>query len=187
MMKAATEMRNGMVIRLDNILYRVLQADYHGGGGKMHGVMHAKLKKLTGANVTEQRFRQDERFEELELERQDMEFLYLDGDQCVMMHPETYEQTTLDQQLLGAYLPFLQPNQHLQVDFLDETPLAVTCPTSVELKVTSTPEPLHLQNSSVNKDATLENGLEVLVPQFIRPGDTIRIDVEHHKYQERVR
>jgi elongation factor P len=186
-MKPATEMRSGMVVRLERDLYRVIAAEYHAGGGKMHGAVHAKLRRLHTEHVTERRFRQDERFEEVELERQNLEFLYEEGDSCVFMHPQTYEQVSLAKENLGAFLRFLQPNQSVQVEFLEGSPVEVICPSSVEVKIETTPEPLHMDNSSVYKDATLENGLEVQVPQFIKSGDTIRIEVETGKYLERVR
>jgi len=186
-MKTAADMRTGMCIRLDNELYRVANADYQGGGGKMHGVTHAKLRNLRTGNVTERRFRDNERFEEIDIERQEMEYLYPEGDECVFMNSETFEQVSLDSKRLGAYLDFIQPNQSVLVGFFEGEALEVICPTSVELQVESTPEPLHIQNSSVLKEATLENGMEIQVPQFIQAGDRVKIDVETHKYQERIR
>ena len=176
-----------MVIRLDGDVYRVLHAEYHAGGGKMHGAVHAKLANLETSSSTERRFRQDERFEELELERQLMEFLYEDGEQVVFMHPDTYEQIYLASASLGAYRPFIQPNESVQVEFLEGRPLKVSCPSTVDVRVETTPEPIHSDDSHVLKEATLENGMEVHVPQFIKPGDTIRIEVESHKYLDRVR
>ena len=186
-MKPAAEMRAGMVIRLDDELYRVMQAEYHAGGGKMHGAMHAKLRSIQSDRVTERRFRQDEKFEEVELEYQAMEFLYEDGDFCVLMHPETYEQVNFPKESLGPFYPYLEPNQSLKVELLDGVPLHMSYPPTVELRVESTPEPLHMDDSSVPKDATLSNGMEVQVPQFVKEGDTVRIDVETGKFVERVR
>ena len=186
-MKPAAEMRSGMVIRLDEELYRVIQAEYHAGGGKMHGAMHAKLRGVRSDRVIERRFRQDERFEEVELDHQTMEFLYEDGDFCVFMHPETYEQVNLPKESLGLFLPYLEPNLSLKVELLDGVPLQVSYPATVELRVESTPEPLHMDDSSVPKDATLSNGMQVQVSQFVKEGDTVRIDVETGKFVERVR
>lgn len=186
-MRSGSEMRAGMVIRLEDELYRVIQAEYHAGGGKMQGAVHAKLRKIRTAGLTERRFRQDEGLEEVSLERQTMEFLYEETDQCVFMHPETYEQVSLPKESLGPFLGFLQPNQSLQVEFCEDQPVEVIYPPSVELRVESTPPALHLHHSSVFKDATLENGMEVQVPQFIKDGDTVRIEVETGKYLERVR
>ncbi|MFQ5791181.1 MAG: elongation factor P [Acidobacteriota bacterium] len=187
-MKPATEMRSGMVIHLEGDLFRVIEADYHAGGGKMHGAVHAKMRNLRTANVTERRFRQDERFEEVSLERQTMEFLYEDADHCTFMHPETYEQVSLPQQSLGPFLRFLKPNQPVQVEIFEGAPIEVIYPPTVELRVESTPQPVHSQHdSNVYKSATLENGIEVLVPQFIKTGDLVRVDVETGKYVERVK
>jgi elongation factor P len=176
-----------MVIRLDGKLYRVVHAEYHAGGGKMHGAMHAKLRSVQSDHVSERRFRQEERFEEVELEHETMEFLYEEGDFCVFMHPETYEQVNLPKQSLGPFLPYLEPNQSVKVELLDGSPLQVSYPPTVELRVESTPEPLHMDDSSVPKDATLSNGMEVQVPQFVKEGDTVRIDVETGKFVDRVR
>lgn len=186
-MKPATEMRPGMVIQLEGDLYRVIEAEYHAGGGKMHGAVHAKLRKVASAGVTDRRFRQDERFEEVALDRQTMEFLYEEGDQCMFMHPETYEQVGLPKESLAPFLRYLRANQSLQVGFYEGAPVEVIYPASVELQVDTTPEALHLQDSSVLKDATLENGMKVHVPQFIKEGDTVRVEVETGKYLERVR
>jgi len=68
-MKPATEMRAGMVIRLNGDLHRVIHAEYHAGGGKMPGVVHGKLKNLRTSNQAERRFRPEERFEDVSLDR----------------------------------------------------------------------------------------------------------------------
>lgn len=153
----------------------------------MHPVVHAKLKSLATGSLTERRFRPEERFEELGLERQAMEYLYDDADQCVLMHQETYEQIPLPKALLGPFARYVQPNQQLQVEFLEGAPIAVSYPATADLEVRSTPEPIHVDDSSLLKDAVLENGLEAQVPQFIKEGDIVRIEVETGKYLERVR
>jgi elongation factor P len=186
-MKGAADMRSGMVIRLDGELYRVIHAEYHAGGGKMHGAMHAKLRGVQSDRTIDRKFRQEERFEEVELEYQAMEFLYEDGDFCVFMHPESYEQLTLPKDSLGPYLPYMEPNQTVKVELLDGAPLQVSYPSTVELRVELTPEPLHMDDSSVPKDATLANGMEIQVPQYVKEGDTVRIDVETGRFIERVR
>ena len=184
-MKPASEMRSGMAVRMGGELYRVTHAEYHAGGGQMHGAVHARFRNIRTGGVTERRFRHDERFEEVELTRQTMEFLYQDGDMCVFMHPETFEQMELARDSLGSYLPFLRPNDSVQVSLFEGALVEVICPQSAEVKVETTAEPLHIQDSSVQKDAMLEGGIEVHVPQFIKTGDTVRIEVESHKYLAR--
>ena len=186
-MKPASEIRSGTVVRLEDELYRVTHAEYHAGGGQMHGAVHAKLRNVRTGGATERRFRHDERFEEVDLERQTMEYLYQDGDQCVFMHPETYEQMGLAKESLGPYLQFLQPNDSVQVFLFEGLAVEVIYPESVEVRVETTAEPLHIQDSSVFKEALLKGGIKVHVPQFIKSGDTIRLEVESHKYLSRVR
>ncbi len=186
-MKTASEMRSGMVVRLDGELYRVTHAEYHAGGGQMHGAVHAKLRNVATGGATERRFRHDERFEDVDLGRQTMEFLYRDADTCVFMHPDTYEQMELPGESLGPFLPFLQPNDSVQVAMFEGSAVEVIYPDSVEVRVETTAEPLHIQDSSVLQEAILEGGIEVHVPQFVKSGDAIRIEVESHKYLSRVR
>lgn len=187
-MLPATDLRAGMVIREGGELYRVVAAEYHAGGGKMQGVVHAKLRNLRTANFTERRYRPDDRVEEVLVERRPMEFLYENGESCTFMDPETFEQVSVPNRSLGSFLKFLTPNQRLDVAFLDAEPVEVIYPPTVVLRVESTAEPIRgQQDSNVYKSATLENGLEVLVPQFIKPGDLVRVEVETGRYTERVR
>ncbi len=117
-----------------------------------------------------------------------MEFLYEDGESCTFMDPETFEQVSIPNRSLGPFLRFLTPNQRLDVAFLDAEPVEVLYPPTVVLRVETTPEPIHgQQDSNVYKSATLENGMEILVPPFIKAGDRVRVEVETGKYVERVR
>jgi elongation factor P len=146
----ASEMRPKMVIRLDDGVFRVIQAEYHAGGGKMQGAVHAKLCNVQTGGMTERRFRQNERFEEVELQRQAMEYLYDDGDLCFFMHPETFELVALAKESLGSFGRFMEPNQRVDVEFLEGTPVQVHYPETVELRVQTTPEPLHIEDIEVD-------------------------------------
>jgi elongation factor P len=188
MIRPATDLRAGMAIRLNGELYRVLEARFHAGGGQMKGAVHARLQSLKTGGTTERRLRPEERIEEVELTRQEMEYLYDEGDQCVFMHPVTFDQMLLPRESLGPYAPFLQPNQRLNLEFLDDQPVGLAYPKTVDLKVARTAEPLHTtQDTNVLKEAVLENGMTVLVPQFVRSGDLVRIEVETRKYVDRIR
>jgi elongation factor P len=181
-------MRPGMVIRDGGELLRVISADHHLGGGKMPGVVHVKLRSLRTARFTERRFRPEERFEEISVARRPMDFLYEDGDDCVFMSQETFEQVSLPKESVGPFLRFLKPELSLHVDFVDGVPVSVHYPDSVTLRVAVAPEPAHGQHdSNVLRLISLENGMEVLAPPFIKVGDLVKIDVESGKYLERVR
>jgi elongation factor P len=183
----ASALRSGMVIRWEGASYRVVAAEYHAGGGKMGGVAHARLRNLETGSVTERRFRGDERVEDLASERRTMEFSYQDGEAFVFMDPQSFEQVPISQRLIGPAARFLQPGVQMPVDFLGERPIGVAMPETVEIRVAGTAPPMHAAETSALKEATLDNGLVILVPLFIKPGELVRVDVESGRYVERVK
>ncbi|HXE75495.1 MAG TPA: elongation factor P [Candidatus Xenobia bacterium] len=185
---AAPDLRAGMTVRLEGELYKVISADYHAGGGKMPGVTHAKLRnRLTGA-VRERRFRPEERLEAVEIERQAMQFLYADDEQCYFMNPESFEQIGVPNERLGPVARYLQPELTIPVEFSDGQPVGAVFPDIVEVRVATTAPPVHGAGSdNVWKEAELENGLTIMVPPFIAAGEMIRVEVETGKYVDRAR
>lgn len=186
-MVAASQLRAGMAIRYEGQLYRVLVAEYHPGQGKMGGVTHTRLKNLVTGSIWEHSFRADLKLEDLALEKQPMDFLYSDGEQCHFMNPETYEQVAVPTAVVGKQVPLLQPEMRVAVEFIEGRPVNVILPEVLEVRVADTAPPSHQQTDSVWKPARLENGLEIMVPQFIKTGDIIRIDVAELKYMDRAR
>jgi elongation factor P len=183
----ASSVRNGMVLRIDNRLYKVLTAEYHTGSAKMGGLVHTKLKDLKTGLFLDRKFKPEEKVDSVELDRKTMEYLYKDADGYYMMDPESFEQTQLDPQLMEAFDPFLQPNMRLAVEFLNEEPINVIFPEWVDLEVVSTAPPLSTLQDEVPKPAKLSNGMEIQVPQFIKPKDIVRVNVQTRKYMERIK
>ncbi|MGQ9509711.1 MAG: elongation factor P [Thermodesulfobacteriota bacterium] len=181
----ASEVRSGMVLQIDKNLYKVLASEYHMSGGKMGGIVHIKLKDLRTGLLLEKKFRPEEKIQPVELDRKTMEYLYENSDGYYLMDPETYEQVQLDRSLLEPFHPFLQPNMTLPVEFLDGEPINVIFPEWVELEVTSTPPPISSLTNEVYKPATLSNGMQIQVPQFIKVGDVVKVSVATKKYLER--
>lgn len=153
----------------------------------MGGLVHVKLREVYSGLLLDRKFKPEERLEDVELDRKTMEFLYEDGDGYYLMDPDTYEQIQLNRNLMEAFAPFLQSNMRLPVEFLDGEPVNVLFPDWLELKVISTPPSLSSLQDEVPKPATLSNGIQVQVPQFIKEGDVIKIDVHGKKYIERAR
>jgi elongation factor P len=176
-----------MAIRYQGSLYKVVLAEYHAGQGKMGGVTHARLRNIDTGTFWEHGFRSDEKLEDVALEKQAMDFLYADADDCYFMNPETFEQVGVPRQAVGPAERFLKPEMRVPVEFFDGRPISVLLPDIVEVRVAQTAEPLHSQQDSTWKTARLENEMEVLVPQFIRAGEMIRVDVNTGKYVERSR
>jgi len=184
---AATELRAGMVIELEGIRYRVVTVETHMGGGRMGAMVHARLARLDTGSVTERRFRPEERLAEERLDLRQLDFLYQDGEDFVFMDPASYDQFPLPRVLLGSFAAFLKEGVRLAVDFLGEQPAAVRVPETVDLKVATTGEAQHAKETSALKAATLENGMTIQVPLFIRAGETVRVNVETGRYVERVK
>jgi len=186
-MVAASQLRPGMAIRYEGQLYRVLVADYHPGQGKMGGVTHTRLKNLGTGGIWEHSFRADLKLEDLPVEKLPMEFMYEDGEQCHFMNPETYEQVAVSKAVIGEQARLLQPEMRVAVEFIEGQPVNVILPEVLEVRVAETAPPSHQQTDSVWKPARLENGLEIMVPQFIKTGDVIRLDVAELKYMDRAK
>lgn len=183
----ASDLKTGMILQFEKNLYKVLTTEYHMGGGKMGGLVHGKLKDLRSGLFLDRKFKPDERLDNVELDRKTMEFLYKDADGYYMMDPDSYEQIQLDRSLMETFDPFLLPNMRLPVEFLEGEPVNVLFPEWVELEVISTPPSLSSLQDEVYKPATLSNGMQIQVPQFIKVGDRVKVSVASKKYIERVK
>ena len=186
-MVRASDFKAGMVLPLEKNLYKIVHVEYHMGGGKMGGLVHVKLKDLKSGLFMDRKFKPEERVQIADLDRKAMEYLYKDADGYFMMDPESYEQIQLERHHLEPFDAFLQPNMRLTVEFLGENPIHVIFPEWVELQVTSTPPSLSSLQDEVTKPATLSNGLQVQVPQFIKAGDLVKVSVATKKYMERIK
>ncbi len=186
-MVSASQLRAGMAVRVEGQLYRVLFAEYHPGQGKMGGVAHTRLRNLSTGTLWEHSFRSDLKLEEVEVEKTPMDFLYEDAGECTFMNPDTFDQVSIPASVIGPQAALLQPGMRVSVDFVEGTPTSVLFPDILEVRVAATAPPVHQQVDSVWKPARLENGVEIMVPQFIKPGDTIRFDVVNMKYMDRAK
>jgi len=186
-MVQASDLKTGMILQFEKILYKVLATEYHMGGGKMGGLVHVKLKEIRSGLPLDRKFKPDERLENVELDRKTMEFLYEDGEGYYMMDPDSYEQIQLSRSLMETFSPFLQPNMRLPVEFLEGESVNVLFPEWVELEVISTPPSLSSLQDEVYKPAALSNGMQIQVPQFIKVGDVVKVGVAAKKYIERVK
>ena len=180
-------LRSGYVIKVKGILYRVMTAE-HRTPGKGKAFMQAKLRNLKDGTQTEIKFRADEAVERAEMEQVDMEYLYEDPSGYCFMNCETYEQIFLDEKIIGDGKKFMLPNTRLIVEFCDNAAIGVSFPEMVELKVTDTEPGLKGATASGSgKPATLETGLVVTVPQFIKIGESVRVSTTSGEYLERVK
>jgi elongation factor P len=186
-MVLASQLRTGMAIRYEGQLYRVLAAEYHPGQGRMTGANHARLRNLSTGTLWEHSFRSELKLDDIPMEKRALEFLYADADQCCFMNPETYEQVEIPRTLLGPQASFLESGMRLAVEFIEGRPVNVVLPDHIEVRIAETAPASHQQQDSNFKAAKLDNGVEVMVPQFVKSGDMIRMDVQTMKYVDRVR
>jgi len=183
----ATQLRRGYTILLNGDLYQVV--DYqHITPGNWRGMVQTKLRKLSTGAIVDHRFRSEDRVERAVLDEREMEYLYNDGADYHFMDTDTYEQTHLNEQVLGDAVSYLVPNSKIKVEFYEGKPLGVELPATMDLRVVQTdPGMPSATVSNVLKPATLETGLVVQVPHFVQEGELIRVDTGDGKYVERVR
>jgi elongation factor P len=187
-MIAASGLRPGMAIRLESEPYKVVTAEYHAGGGKMGGVTHTRLLNLRTGTFRDWRFRSDETVEQIDLERQAMQFLFGDSNTSCFMNPQSFEQVEVENALLGHGRTYLTEGMTLWIEFLDDQPVGAVFPEHIEVRVEETAPPAHAGGAdNVWKKARLENGATVMVPPFIAPGERIRLAVESGAYVGRVK
>jgi len=183
----ASQLRPGTVLKLGEDLLKVVESTFHVGQGKMPGSVHAKLRNIRKGTFKELRWRPEERLEDVQLEKQEMEYLYSDADSVTFMSPTTFDQVSVPLESIGTAEKYLKPEMRVPVEFYEGQPVSIVFPAIVEAKVETTAPAAHQQQDSTFKYATLENGVETMVPQFIKPGEIVRIEVATGKYVDRVR
>ncbi len=185
-MVKASDLRNGMCIRLNNELYKIVLAEMKIGTAKLPSSVHVRLRNLQTGTQTEQRLHPEHKVENIMVETTNLTYSYKDGDTFYFMHPTTFELVPIPRPMVGSYEKFLADGSQLKVDFYGEQAIDAIIPSTVDVVVASAGPALHGDNDSAPKPATLENGMEVLVPQFIKDGDRIKIDVATGHYLERL-
>ena len=183
----ASEMKKGQTVRIDGKLYSIV--DYqHVKLGKGGAVYQTKLKNLADGSIQNVRLRSEEMVEEAYLDKRTYEYLYSAGSEHILMDTTTYEQISLDDDAFGDGQKYLKPNTQLQVSMYEGRVVVVDLPITVDLEVTDTaPEIKGATATSQNKPATLETGLVVQVPPFVKVGDVLRVDTRSGEYVTRVK
>ena len=176
-----------MVIRYNGELYTVTEF-HHVSPGNWRAFVRVRLKNLKTGRVLEQRFRAGEEIEEVRVEHQNWQFLYVDGDDYIFMNTETFDQQPVPKEMLGDALPFLKEQDIVEMLVVGENIIAVELPNFLELRVESAEPGVRGDTANnVTKPATLETGAIINVPLFVNPGDKIRVDTRSGQYVERVK
>ena len=172
-------------MQLDGKPYRVV--DYNqkvmGRGGS---IVNVRLKNLIDGSVLPKTFKGQDKIEPAEVSTQSVQYLYNDGDTFYFMEPTSFEQFELAADLVDSAKDYLKEGDNLGLQFFDGKVINVELPKNLYLQVTYTEDVVKGDTtSSVLKDATLETGLVVKVPAFIKTGDVISVDTASGEYRER--
>ena len=183
----ASEMNKGQTVLVDGKLYSIV--DYqHVKLGKGGAVYQTKLKSLADGSIQNIRLRAEENIEEAYLDKRTYEYLYSAGSEHVLMDVENYEQISLDDDAFGDGPKYLKPNNQLEVSMYEGKPVVISLPNTVDLEVTDTPPEIKgATATNQNKPATMETGLVVQVPAFVKIGDILRIDTRSGEYLTRAK
>ncbi|HAG68394.1 MAG TPA: elongation factor P [Lachnospiraceae bacterium] len=185
-MISAGDFRNGLTVEMDGSVFQILEFQ-HVKPGKGAAFVRTKLKNVINGGVVEKSFRPTEKFPQARIDRNDMQYLYADGDLYNFMNTETYDQVALDKNTIGDALKFVKENDMVKICSYNGSVFAVEPPMFVELEVTET-EPGFKGDTATgaNKPATVETGASVNVPLFVEIGDRIKIDTRTGEYLSRV-
>jgi elongation factor P len=184
-MPTANDLRKGMAITYNGDVAVILETQ-HRTPGNLRAFVQATIRSIKSGKSTDVRFASTERVDVVPMMTRKMEFSYLDGTDYVFSDPETYETVTLSPELVGDAKNYLVENGGVVVTFVDEKAVSVEMPSSVTLVVTDAPEGIRGDSANnVQKSVTVETGIQVQVPLFIKTGEKIRIDTRTGKYMER--
>jgi elongation factor P len=176
-------LRKGMLIRHQNHFYEVTEF-HERHSGKMKPTIHVSLRAVHDGHPVDRTLPELEPIVEVQHAWRKMQFLYPKGQTRVFMDCETFEEHELDDTQLRNNGPFLVEGQEYRVSFIEERPAFLEMPENVPMKIALTAPPGHSVGNAANvtKEATLENGLQVRVPLFIKTGDLIRVDTRTRAY-----
>jgi elongation factor P len=176
------DLRKGITIELDGVLYSVLEYQ-HIKVGRGSAQVRLRLRDVRAGHTIERTFQAGEKFSRARLERHSMQFLYSDGEFYNFMNTETYDQMQLSPDQVGDAANYLLENGACDVLTYEDQPIGIELPTSVVLAVTRT-DPGFKGDTATggNKPATMETGLVVNVPLFVNEGDKLTIDTRSGEY-----
>ena len=178
----AGDFRNGKVFEMEGKYYQVVEFQ-HVKPGKGAAFVRTKYRNVITGSIREDSFNPTAKFDEVAIERKNMEYSYNDGDLYYFMDQETFDMVPLNRELLGDAFRFVKENTMCMVLSIKGNVFGVEAPNFVDLVVTkSDPGAKGDTATNVTKPATLETGAEIKVPLFINEGDKIQIDTRTGEY-----
>ena len=181
-MASPTDVRKGKVLNYQSTPHLVLDVQ-HRTQGRQAGFMQVSMRNLNTGTSTNTKIRTTDKVEILHTDVIKFEFSYIDGDGYHFMDPETFEDVILQESLVENAKDFLVETQNYSILHVDDKPISIDLPATVEMKVTESAEGVKGDTASnVQKPATLETGLTIQVPLFIKEGETIKVNTIDRSY-----
>ena len=182
-----TDLKKGTLFQWEGEPFRVV--DYNqkvmGRGGS---IVNVRIKSLMDGKVLEKTFKGNEQLDRADVSNQTVQYLYTDGSIFYFMDGETFDQFEISADLMGDGAGYLKEGDTVRLQFFNGIAINVELPKNVPLKVTYTENAVKGDtSSSISKEATLETGITVKVPAFIKQGDLISVDTATGAYRERVK
>ena len=179
------EIKPGYVLEHDGGLWAAVKVS-HVKPGKGGAFAQVEMKNLRDGRKLNERFRSEDKVDQVQLDNKDQQFLYESDGKLIFMDSETFEQTELDADLLGDRRPFLQDGMMATIEYYGDGPLSVRIPQKVVCKIAETEPVLNGQTAAKSfKPAILDNGIRVMVPPFIGQDEAIVVNTELFEYSER--
>lgn len=182
-----TNLKKGVLFQLEGVPYRVVEYNQKvmGRGGS---IVNVRIKSVLDGKVLEKTFKGNETLETADVSTQPVQYLYNDGSTFYFMNQETFEQFEVSSDLVGDGAGYMKEGDTVSLQFFNDNPINLELPKNVPLEVTYTENAVKGDtSSSITKEATLETGVTIRVPAFIKTGDVISVDTETGAYRERVK
>jgi len=185
-MASTAEFRNGMVLEIDGDLWAITYFQ-HVKPGKGGAFVRTKIKNILNGKTVDRTFRAGEKVGEPDVQERKMQFLYNDGENCIFMDTQTYDQIPFSQEQVGDARKYLTENLDVDVLFWNGKPINIDLPPFIEAPIIQCDPGMKGDTAQGGtKPATVETGAVVMVPLFLKEGERIRIDTRSGEYVERV-
>lgn len=187
MISTLNDIKKGLVVTINNEPYLVLEAKFL-RMQQRKPVMQTKLKNLINGKVLENNFKPGDRIEEADIAKKKVNYLYHDQSGYHFMDNENYEQFFVPVETIGEPAQFLKEGVAVEAVYFNNQPISIQLPPKIDLKVTSAAPGVRgdTAQGKATKPITLETGLTINAPLFVKEGDTIRLNTETGEYVERV-
>lgn len=183
----SSDLSRGDVVKMENKLWQVMEIT-HRTPGNLRAFYQIKFRNLDDGSQKDLRFSANDKHDKVDIFTRDMQFLFSDDRFYTFMDTESYEQVEISAEAIGDDAVFLKPESVWKIAFFEASPISISLPQSMEFEVVEAePEIKGATATASYKSATLSNGLEILVPQFVKVGDWVKVNTADRSYSERVK